>query len=70
MEARTITDEAKRDLIHVLNESLEIEYDMILNYPRMIEKLENIDKIHDEQLNYDLQLLGRQSIRHFNEVDS
>ena len=69
MEAITITEEAKKDLIELLNKSLELEYDFILNYPRMIEKLEHIDNIHDEQLNKALQRLGMESIRHFNELD-
>jgi len=70
METITITKEAKKGLIEMFNKSLEFEYGFILNYPRIIENMENMENIHDEQLNQDLQRLGMESIRHFNDLDN
>ena len=68
MEIETIKEDAKGTIIKILNKSLLVEYDLILNYPRMIDKLVNYDKINDEQLNADLERLGKDSLRHFGEV--
>lgn len=38
---------------------------MILNYPRCIDKITNIDNIHDEQLNKDLEYVGKASLQRF-----
>jgi len=70
MKVESIIDEARESLIGILNKTLQIEYGFILNYPRMIEKLEHIDNIHDEKLNNDLKILGTDSIEHFYTVDT
>lgn len=68
MEIETLKDGAKRSLARMLNRSLEVEYDFLLNYPRMIDKLVNYDKITDKQLIKDLEKLGAESLRHFTEL--
>ncbi|MBA7633215.1 hypothetical protein ES703_40777 [subsurface metagenome] len=67
MEIETITDDAKIAISGILNRSLLVEYDFILNYPRIIDRLVNYDDIHDEQLIGDLDRLGKESMKHFND---
>ena len=43
---------------------MQVEYAKILNYPRIIDKLIIADKINDEQLNKDLERLGKESMKH------
>ena len=66
MEVETLTDDGKIILIGLLDKALIIEYDFILNYPRMINKLVNYDKINDEMLINNLERLGSESMKHFN----
>lgn len=47
MEYITITDQAKRAIANVFSQSVATEYDMILNYPRIIEHCINVEKITD-----------------------
>lgn len=51
-------------VIRLLNEAIQTEYTFIVNYPRLIDHLANIDEIHDEQLSRDLEHLGKDSTRH------
>lgn len=48
----------------LLNEAIHTEYTFIVNYPRLIDHLANIDGIRDEQLSRDLEHLGKDSTRH------
>jgi bacterioferritin (cytochrome b1) len=66
VEVETLTDDGKTILIGLINNALIIEYDFILNYPRMIDKLVNYDKINDEMLINNLERLGSESMKHFN----
>ena len=66
----TLKKDAKKSVIEKLNRALQVEYDLIFNYPRMVDKLVNIDKIHDERLNNIREFLGIASLRHFTEVDN
>ena len=66
MDIETLTDDGKTILVGLLNKALIIEYDFILNYPRMIDKLVNYDKINDEMLINNLERLGTESMKHFN----
>ncbi len=68
METETIKEDAKRALVALINKSLQIEYEFIMNYPRMIDKLVNYDEIHDEQLTRDIQKFSKDSLRHFGEL--
>lgn len=69
MEVETIKKDAKKSIVELLNKSLQIEYDLLFNYPRVIDKLVNVDKIHDEQLIKTLEGMGKESLRHFDEVE-
>jgi len=64
MEIETIEDDAKTSIVKLLNEAMQVEYAFILNYPRLIYHLVNLDKIHDKQLINDLEHLGKDSSKH------
>lgn len=68
-EILTITDQAKRAIAAVFNESVVAEYSMILNYPRIIDHIVNIEKITDKQLIDDINKLGTDSLHHFGVTD-
>lgn len=67
-EVYTITETGKETIVDLLNETLEVEYCMILNYPRLVDQLINCDNIDDEQLIRDLKRLGEDSVRHADRV--
>jgi len=69
MEIETIKEDAKQSIVNLLNRSLQIEYDLLFNYPRVIDKLVNVDRIQDEQIVNALEIMGKDSLRHFDEVD-
>ena len=69
MEIYTIKEDTKRAIIGLLNSIIQVEYDMIMNYPRLIDKLVNIDLINDEQLNKDLEYLSKVSLQHFSNLN-
>lgn len=69
MEIVTITDKAKKTIAELCNESVVVEYDLILNYPRIIDHIVNFEKIKDEQLIKDIDRLGSESLGHFSTID-
>lgn len=69
MEHITITDQAKRAIAEIINESVVVEYSMILNYPRIIDHLINFEKITDQQLIAEINKLGTDSLHHFGIAD-
>jgi len=64
MKIETIKESGKKAIVELLNKQLQVEYAKILNYPRIIDKLIIADKINDEQLNKDLERLGKESMKH------
>jgi bacterioferritin (cytochrome b1) len=70
MELETITEVGKEAIVDLLNKAIQIEYGMILNYPRMIDMLVNINQINDEQLNRDLENVGKASSQHLGMVNN
>ncbi len=70
MAIETLRKDDKKSVAEKLNRALQVEYDLIFNYPRVIDKLVNIEKIHDERLNSMIEVLGIESLRHFTEVDN
>jgi len=40
----TLKKDAKKSVVAKLNRALQVEYDLIFNYPRMIDKLVNITR--------------------------
>ena len=69
MEYITITEEAKYAVAAICKEAMVTEYDMILNYPRIVEYIVNIEHIKDNQLVDDLEKLGKESLGHFSVMD-
>ena len=65
MEIETIKKDAKKSIVDLLNRSLQIEYNLLFNYPRAIYKLVNEDKIDDEQLIKNIEITGIESLRHW-----
>ncbi|MFQ5827059.1 MAG: ferritin-like domain-containing protein [Dehalococcoidia bacterium] len=66
-EAGRLAESAKRSIVILLNKSLELEYAYIINYPRIIDQLLNIDKTPDpnSKLRQSLEALGKSSAEHF-----
>jgi len=69
MEIVTITDRAKEAIAKLCNETVVVEYDMILNYPRIVDHIINFEKIEDEQLIKGIDRLGKDSLGHFTKMD-
>ncbi|MFC1897814.1 hypothetical protein ACFLX8_04550 [Chloroflexota bacterium] len=69
VEIITITDFAKKAIAELCNEVVVTEYDMILNYPRIIEHIVNFEKIKDDQLVNDIDKLGKDSLGHYAIMD-
>jgi len=63
-EIDRITEEGKRELVGLLNESLQVEYGVILNYPRILDQITNIDKSQSEEFTGNVERLGKDSFRH------
>jgi len=63
-EVDRITERGRRAIVDILNKSIDIEYRFLVNYPRLIDQLVNLDRIPDEQLPKDLERLGKDSIQH------
>jgi len=59
-----ITENGKRAIVNLLNQSLQVEYDMILNYPRMLDQLVSIDRVPNQKFIWDLERLGKESFKH------
>ena len=70
MEIETINEDAKKVIVGLLNKTSEIEYGFVWNYPRIIDQIVNIHNIHDEQLIRDLEDIGKQSLKHFSDIDN
>ena len=63
-EIDRITEEGKRAVVDLLNKSLQVEYGMILNYPRILDQITNIDKSQSEEFTVNVERLGKDSFRH------
>ena len=59
-----ITEEGRKAIVDVLNKAIQIEYGMILNYPRILDQIKNIDKSQSEEFTVNLERLGKDSFRH------
>ena len=67
-EVDLITDSGKRAIVDLLNRSLQVEYGMILNYPRLLDQIVGIDEIPDKLIPGNLESLGKESFRHAGKV--
>ena len=63
-EVDRITESGKKAIANLLNQSLSVEYGLILNYPRILDQLTNIDRVPDEQFTRDFERLGKESYKH------
>ncbi len=64
-----ITDDGKRAIVSILNAGLAVEYTHIINYPRFIDQMVNIDEVPvDDPSVVVLTRLGEESVRHANIV--
>ena len=64
IEVETISEDGKKALNAMLNKAIQVEYDIILNYPRVIDYFVNFKKVTDERLLSDMETIGRDSTRH------
>lgn len=63
-EVDRITDSGKRAIADLLNKSLQVEYGMLLNYPRILDQIVRIDEITDKLIPGNLEMLGKESLKH------
>jgi len=64
-----ITDDGKRAIVSILNKGLVVEYTHIVNYPRFIDQMVNINGVPDDDpCVVVLKQLGEESVRHANMV--
>ncbi|MFC2005603.1 ferritin-like domain-containing protein [Chloroflexota bacterium] len=59
-----ITNDGKMAIVTLLNKALDVEYNNIMNYPRFIDQLVNINRMPDKQSAWVLEHLGKDSVRH------
>jgi len=63
-EVDAITPEGKNAIATLLNEGLQVEYDLIINYPRIVDQLVNIDKVDNKQFIQLMERFGKESFKH------
>lgn len=59
-----ITEEGKRAIVDLLNKGIHAEYGMVLNYPRILDQIANIDKSQTEDFINNAERFGKDSFRH------
>ncbi|MEE8473368.1 MAG: hypothetical protein V3S82_09395 [Dehalococcoidia bacterium] len=65
LEVDRLTDKQRKSIITLLNTSLKIEYTFVVNYPRLIDQIVNIDRLPAQEAVKGLERLGKQSVQHF-----
>jgi len=70
MDVMTITDNAKAAVSDLCNKAILVEYDIIFSYPKIIEHITNFEKIKDDQLIHDIEILGKDSLSHYKTMDT
>ncbi len=63
-EIDRITEEGKRAIVALLNKGIRVEYGMVLNYPRILEQIANIDKSQSGEFIGSAERFGKDSFRH------
>ena len=58
IKIEAISEDGARGLIAILNEVIQVEYGIIINYPRMIDYFVNVEKFNDETFLSDLEKIG------------
>jgi len=70
MAIETLKEDDKKSVAAKLNRALQVEYDFIFNYPRVIEKLADINKSGKlDDTTEAIEILVKDSLRHFTEMD-
>ncbi len=59
-----ITEEGKEAIVALLNKGIHVEYGMVMNYPRMLDQIVNIDKSQSEEFINNAERFGKDSFRH------
>ena len=59
-----ITPEGREAIVDLLNKSIQVEYGIILNYPRIMDQIKNIDKSQSAEFTNNVERLGKDSFRH------
>ena len=59
-----ITEEGKEAIVDLLNKGIRVEYGMVLNYPRILDQIVNIDKSQSEEFINNAERFGKDSFRH------
>ncbi len=63
-EVDRITEEGKKAIIDLLNKAIQVEYGLILNYPRILDQIVNISRSQSEEFANSVERLGKDSFRH------
>ncbi len=59
-----ITEEGKEAIVALLNKGILVEYGMVLNYPRILDQIVNIDKSQSEEFINNAERFGKDSFHH------
>ncbi len=59
-----ITEEGKEAIVDLLNKGIHVEYGMVMNYPRILDQVVNIDKSQSEEFSNNAERFGKDSFRH------
>ena len=70
MDIITITDDAMKAVADLCNKAILVEYDIIFNYPKLIDHITNFEKIKDDPLIHDIEILGKDSLGHYKIMDT
>ncbi len=65
----TIKKDVRKSIVDRLNRLLQVENDLVFNYPKVIDRLVREEKIDDKQLIESLETGAEESLRHHDEVD-
>ena len=59
-----ITEEGKKAIVDLLNKGIHTEYAMVMNYPRIIDQIKNIDESQSEEFINGAERFGKDSFHH------
>ena len=59
-----ITEEGKKAIVGLLNKGIHVEYAMVMNYPRIIDQIKNIDESQSEEFINGAERFGKDSFHH------
>ena len=65
----TINQNVKKSIVDTLNRLLQVENDLVFNYPKVLDRLVREENIDDKRLIESLETAAKESLRHHDEVD-